>query len=68
METDPSLWYSSTCKCICTHKEKREAPALHDATSYWLHENSIPKFGYQYFWPGLIALPKNTLPIYIQPE
>jgi hypothetical protein len=25
-----------------------------------LHENSIPKIGCHYFWPGLIALAKNT--------
>jgi hypothetical protein len=28
-----------------------------------LDGNSIPKIGYCYFWPGLIAIPKNTLPI-----
>jgi hypothetical protein len=28
-----------------------------------LHGNSIPKIGCHYFSPGLIALPKNTLPI-----
>jgi len=43
--------------------EKREALSLHDTTSHWLHGNSIPKIGYHYFWPRLIALPKNTLPI-----
>ncbi len=32
-------------------------------TSHWLHENSIPSIGCHYFWPGLIALPKNTRPI-----
>jgi hypothetical protein len=46
-----------------THKEKNEDPALHVATSHWLHGNSIPKIGCHYFWPGLIALLKNTLPI-----
>jgi hypothetical protein len=25
--------------------------------------NSIPKIGYHYFWPGLTAHLKNTLPI-----
>jgi hypothetical protein len=30
-------------------------------TCHWLQRNSIPKIGYHYFWPGLIALPKNTL-------
>jgi hypothetical protein len=30
--------------------------------SHWLHAYSIPKIGCHYFWPGLIALPKNTLP------
>jgi hypothetical protein len=33
-------------------------------TSHWLHGNSIPKIGCHYFWPGLISLPKNTLPVY----
>jgi hypothetical protein len=47
-----------------TQERKREAPSLHDATSYWLHANSIPKIGCHYFWPGLIGLPKNTLPTY----
>jgi hypothetical protein len=28
----------------------------------WLHGNSIPKIDCLYFWPGLIALPKSTLP------
>jgi hypothetical protein len=28
----------------------------------WLHENSIPKIGCDYFWPGLIDLGNNTLP------
>jgi len=42
-------------------REKREA---HDAASGWLHENSKPKIGCHYFWPGLIVLPKNTLPSY----
>ncbi len=28
----------------------------------WLHGNSIPLIGCHYFWPGLIALPNNTLP------
>ncbi len=32
------------------------------ATSHWLHGNSIPNIGCHYFWPGLIALSKNTLP------
>jgi hypothetical protein len=27
-----------------------------------LHGNSIPNIGCHYFWPGLIALSKNTLP------
>jgi len=30
---------------------------------YWLHGNSIPKMGCHYFWPGLTALPKKSLPI-----
>jgi hypothetical protein len=37
--------------------------SLHDTTSHWLHGNSSPKFGCHYFWPRLIALPRNTLPI-----
>jgi hypothetical protein len=28
-----------------------------------LHGNSISKIGCDCFWPGLLALPKNTLPI-----
>ncbi len=40
-----------------------KATSLHNATSNWLHGNSIPKIGFHYFWPGLIALPKNTFPI-----
>jgi hypothetical protein len=44
-------------------RKKRVAPSLHGATSHWLHANSIPNIGCHYFWPGLIALPKNTLPI-----
>jgi hypothetical protein len=44
-------------------RKKRLAPSLHGMTSYWLHENSIPNIGCDYFWPGLIALPKNTPPI-----
>jgi len=41
-----------------------EDRALHSMTqlSHWLHANSIPKIGCHYFWPGLLALPKNTLP------
>jgi len=49
-----------------TYKRKREVPSLHGETSHWLHGNYIPKIGCHYFWPGLIALPKNrvrTLPI-----
>jgi hypothetical protein len=42
-------------------EQKSEAPSLHGATSHWLHENYIPKIGCHYFWPGLIALTKNTL-------
>jgi hypothetical protein len=38
-------------------------PSLDDPTSHWLHGNSIPKIGWHCFWPGLIALPKNTVPI-----
>jgi hypothetical protein len=28
-----------------TYKKEREAPSLNDATSHWLHENSITKIG-----------------------
>jgi hypothetical protein len=42
-----------------------EAPSLHDMTFHWLHGNFIPNINYHYFWHGLIAFPKNTLPIYI---
>jgi hypothetical protein len=44
-------------------QEKREALSLHDTTSHWLHRNSIHTIGCHYFWPGVITLPKNTLPI-----
>jgi len=37
-------------------------------SSHWLHGNSIPKIGCHYFWSGLIALPKNTLPIILGKE
>jgi len=33
-------------------------------TSDWLHENSIPKIGCDYFLAGPIPFPKNTLPIW----
>jgi len=48
-------------------KEKGRQPSLHDTTPHWLHGNSIPSFGCHYFWPGLLALPKNTLPIVLLP-
>ncbi len=38
---------------------------FHDPTSHWLHGNSIPKIGCHYFRPGLIVLPKNTLPYWL---
>jgi hypothetical protein len=44
-----------------THKKKKEATSLHEMTSHWLHGNCIPKIGRHYFWPGLTALPENTL-------
>ncbi len=44
-------------------RKKREAPSLQDVPSHWLQGISIPKIGCHYFWPELIALPKNTLPI-----
>jgi hypothetical protein len=31
--------------------------------SHWLHEISLPKRVPHHFWPGLIPLAKNTLPI-----
>jgi len=40
-------------------------PTREKGTSH-LDGNSIPKIGCHYFWPGLIALPKNTLPIVFQ--
>jgi hypothetical protein len=43
-----------------------EAPSLHEATSHWLHVRS--NIGCQYFWPGLIALPKNTLDLLVIPS
>jgi hypothetical protein len=46
-------------------QDKKEAPSLHDTTSHCLNGNSIPKIGCHYFWPGLVALPKNTLPIQV---
>jgi len=49
---------------LAPQKKKREAPSLHDTASHWLHGNSIPKIGYHYFRPELIALPKNTLLIF----
>jgi hypothetical protein len=30
---------------------------------HWLHEISLPRRVCHYFWPGLIPLAKNTLPI-----
>ncbi len=48
---------------VPTHKKTREGPFTpRQATSHWLHGNSIPNIGCHYFWPGLIALSKNTLP------
>jgi hypothetical protein len=48
---------------VPTHKKTREGPFTPlPATSHSLHGNSIPNIGCHYFWPGLIALPKNTLP------
>ncbi len=49
------------------NKKKREAPSIHDPTSLWLNGNSIPEIGCHYCRPRLIALHKNTLPVY-QPE
>jgi hypothetical protein len=44
--------------------ETKEAPQNRAyMTSDRLHGNSILKIGCHYFWPGLIALPKNTLPV-----
>ncbi len=43
--------------------ETREAFSLHYVTSHSLHGNFILKIGCHYFWPRLIALSKNTLPI-----
>jgi len=44
---------------------KSSASGVHEGYSLffnWLHENSIPKIGCDYFWPGLIDLGNNTLP------
>ncbi len=46
-------------------KKLKEALSLHGMTSHWLHGNSTPKIGCHYFWPGLISLLKNTLPILV---
>jgi hypothetical protein len=43
--------------------EKKEVSSFHNSTSHWFHGNSFLKIGCHYFSPGLIALPKNTLPI-----
>jgi len=43
-----------------------EAPSLHEANSHWLHVKS--NIGCHYFWPGLIALPKNTLDLLVIPS
>lgn len=49
-----------------THKQrkKREDPSFQDATFHGLHESSILKIGWHYFWPRLIALSKKTLSQY----
>jgi hypothetical protein len=53
------LWHTLL---VPTHKKTREGPFTpRQATSHWLHGNSIPNIGCHYFWPGLLALPKNTL-------
>jgi hypothetical protein len=45
-------------------QEKKGRPfSLHDTTSYPWHGNSIPQIGNHYFWHGLRAFHKNTLPI-----
>jgi len=49
-----------------TQERKKGVPFTPWCTSHCLHENSNPKIGYHYFWPVLIALPKNTLPIHCQ--
>ncbi len=33
--------------------------------SNWLHEISLPRRVHHHFWPGLIPLAKNTLPIHL---
>jgi hypothetical protein len=41
-------------------EEDRTLPSI-TQLSHWLHANWIPKISCHYFWPGLTALPKNTL-------
>jgi hypothetical protein len=56
-----AIWKSTPL--YVKERKKRVAPSLHGPTSHWLHANSIPNIGCHYFWPGLIALRKNTPPI-----
>jgi hypothetical protein len=53
----------SSLPASCPQEKKEDPSSLHDGTWHWLHGNSIPKFGCHYFWPALIAPPKNTLSI-----
>jgi hypothetical protein len=36
------------------------ALSINEATSRWLHRNSIPNIGCHYFRPEVLALPRNT--------
>lgn len=60
-----TLEFSGARGCFTTHKKrKREAPSPHDTTSHWFcMEILFLKLAATIFWPGLIALPLNTLPI-----
>jgi hypothetical protein len=59
----PKAAHPNRCTTFLVNKKKKEAPSLHETTSHWLHGNYVPKIGCHYFWPRLIALPKNTIPI-----
>jgi hypothetical protein len=62
LSTPNTTWTKKTL--LLSHpQEKREAPSLHGVPSHRLQGNSIAKIGCHYFWPELIALPKNNLPI-----
>jgi hypothetical protein len=45
-------------------RKKKGGPFI-PCASHWLHGNYIPKIGCHYFWPRLIALPKDSFPILV---